>query len=143
MPGVRAGTGNLERRSQSNAGGVRLFNLKELKGKKIAQSLKPFGSVLAFRLQQTGRNKMSILPKGFKPNSKLAQSKNKSNDFCNFLQTPNVICDARFHCRGHAQRLMNAAKIVVHKMQGERQLVIFKFLAECVCCPFKYNDQTF
>ena len=28
---------------------------------------------------------------------------------------------------------MNPTKIVIHEMKGERQLVVFKFLAECVC----------
>jgi hypothetical protein len=49
-----------------------------------------------------------------------------------FFQIPNVVCNSRLHRWRATQRLMNAAKIVIHKMKRERQLVVFKFLAECV-----------
>ena len=33
-----------------------------------------------------------------------------------FLDCPNVVCDARFHRWGDAQRLVDSAEIVVHKV---------------------------
>jgi hypothetical protein len=33
---------------------------------------------------------------------------------------PKLVSDANGHCRGHAQRSVNAYKIVIHEMQGNR-----------------------
>jgi hypothetical protein len=41
------------------------------------------------------------------------------------LQRPNVIGDARFHCRGDAQSLVNPAEIVVHEVDGGGVLMVF------------------
>jgi hypothetical protein len=37
------------------------------------------------------------------------------------------------HCRGNAQALVNPAKVVVHKVQGNRRFVVLYLLAESVC----------
>jgi len=45
----------------------------------------------------------------------------------NFFQAPNVIGDPGFHSRGDTKGSMNPAKIVVHKVEGNRVLVISIF----------------
>lgn len=39
-----------------------------------------------------------------------------------------MVCDARFHGRGDSQRLVNADKIVVHEMEGNRRFVVLDLL---------------
>jgi hypothetical protein len=34
-----------------------------------------------------------------------------------FFDAPNVIGNARFHCRGNAKRLMDAPEVVVHEVE--------------------------
>lgn len=51
----------------------------------------------------------------------------ETNDLSDF---PNMIANACFHRGSDAQRLVNAAKIVVHEVERERVLVVFHFLRE-------------
>ena len=44
-----------------------------------------------------------------------------------------MVCDSGLHRWRATERLMNPAKVVIHKMQSERELVILKLLTECVC----------
>ena len=53
----------------------------------------------------------------------------------NFAQLPNVIRDAGRHCWRAANRLVNAAKVVMHEEQRERVLMVFNLLGKCVCQP--------
>jgi hypothetical protein len=55
------------------------------------------------------------------------------SQFGDFFQTPHMVTDSRLHCWRHAQGLVNPAEIVIHKMQGERQLVISQFLGKSIC----------
>ena len=41
---------------------------------------------------------------------------------------PHVIGDARSHCRGNAERLMNAREIVVHHVQRDGERVVLDLL---------------
>jgi hypothetical protein len=48
-----------------------------------------------------------------------------------------VIGHASGHGGGNARRFMDAAKVVVHVVQRDRQRVIFQIFAECVCEPIR------
>lgn len=50
------------------------------------------------------------------------------NERRDFLQRPYVIRDARLHGRRHAQRLVDAAEIIVHEMQRHRVRVVLDLL---------------
>jgi hypothetical protein len=58
-----------------------------------------------------------------------------------FPQAPDVVCDFRFHCRGHAQRLVYPAKIVVGEMQGTSGLEVVQFLAKGIRQPRESADR--
>jgi len=45
-----------------------------------------------------------------------------------FVDAPNVISNAHFHCWRHAQSLVNPAKIIVHVMKRNGVLQIFALL---------------
>jgi hypothetical protein len=45
-----------------------------------------------------------------------------------FFQAPNVLCNASFHRWRYAQSLVNAGKIVMHVMQGNRRFVVLNLL---------------
>jgi hypothetical protein len=49
----------------------------------------------------------------------------QTNDF---FQAPNVVCNPRFHCGRHAQRLVNPAEIVVHIMNRDGVFMILNLL---------------
>jgi hypothetical protein len=46
-----------------------------------------------------------------------------------------VVSQSGFHRRGHAQRLVNPAKVVVHEIQRYRVLHVLDLFAESVCQP--------
>jgi hypothetical protein len=50
-----------------------------------------------------------------------------------FVETPNVIGDARFHRWRHSQGLVNPAEVIVHVMKRNRVLQVFQFLREAIC----------
>jgi hypothetical protein len=50
-----------------------------------------------------------------------------------FPERPDVIGKPSFHRWRYSQRLVNAAKVVVHVVQRNCVTVILKFLAESVC----------
>jgi hypothetical protein len=47
------------------------------------------------------------------------------NEIHNFFQAPNMVSNSRFHRWRHAQSLVNAGKVVIHVMQGNRRFVVF------------------
>src|SRR3989442_2080255 len=50
-----------------------------------------------------------------------------------FLDAPNVIADSSFHCRGHAQRGMHAAEVVVHKPDRLSSRMVLNLFRERIC----------
>jgi hypothetical protein len=47
-----------------------------------------------------------------------------------FRNVPHVICDARLHCRGNANRAVNAAKVVIGEVQAESAVQWFSHFFE-------------
>ena len=54
-----------------------------------------------------------------------------------FAQFPNVIRDARFHCRGNADRAVNTAKVVIGEVQAVSRPKIIPLLRESIGEPRK------
>src|SRR5260370_2706045 len=52
-----------------------------------------------------------------------------------FLDIPNVVANTRFHRGSDAQSLVNAAKVIKHKVERQCRDMILYLLAECVCEP--------
>jgi len=48
-----------------------------------------------------------------------------------FAHIPNVVCDSRFHRRGNAHGLINAARVVEGKINGNRRVVVSPAFREC------------
>jgi len=55
--------------------------------------------------------------------------------FDRFRNRPDARFHARSHCRGHAQRAMNFAEVVIREIQRNRSLKVFKLFAECLRQP--------
>ena len=51
-----------------------------------------------------------------------------------------MLCNAHFHRRSHAQRLMEFAEIVIRKMESNRRFVVLVLLAESVGEPGELAD---
>ena len=51
----------------------------------------------------------------------------------NLFKAPNVVSHSRFHRRGYAQGLVDAAEIVMHVVERHGMLVVFDFLGESIC----------
>jgi hypothetical protein len=51
----------------------------------------------------------------------------------NLRNRPNMISDTSFHGRGYPQGLMDAAKIVMHGIEGDCMAQVIDFLAKTVC----------
>jgi len=62
---------------------------------------------------------------------------NAGRRFAQFLQSPNVIGQTRFHRGCDSQRLMNAAEVVMGKVQLDRVALLLQLLATSVCQPRK------
>ena len=52
--------------------------------------------------------------------------------FQQFPHAPNVVRNACCHRRGHAERLMAAAEVVMGEMQGDSRAVVFQLFTEPV-----------
>ncbi len=44
-----------------------------------------------------------------------------------------MISNTTFHCGRHAQRLVNPAEVIVHRVNRHHVFVILNFLAERIC----------
>src|SRR5260370_5680382 len=59
----------------------------------------------------------------------------RPNQFHDFAEFPDVVCNSSFHSRSNAQGLMYSAEVVIHEVQRQRVLVILNLLGERIREP--------
>jgi len=63
--------------------------------------------------------------------------KKLSDQSGNLFQRPNMIRNARLHCRCNPQRLVNPAEVVIHEIKSRGEEMVFNLLTESVGQPCK------